>query len=67
MPNALVASRFQSDSSGNVKSSAEVNAMCVHGESHEMASGRTPAASSSGLRSRSSSSSLVHVDDQSKR
>jgi hypothetical protein len=41
--------------------------MCVHGESREIAYGRTPAASRSALLSRRSSISFVQVDDQSKR
>jgi hypothetical protein len=50
-----------------LRSSACIQAMCVHGESREIPNGRVPAASNSALLSRRSSISLVQVEDQSKR
>jgi hypothetical protein len=67
MPKPFVASAFQSESSGKLRSSACVHATCVYGESREIAYGWTPAARNSSLLSRRSSSSFVQVDDQSKR
>ena len=67
MPKAATASPLKSDRSGNVRSSVCDQAMCVQGESREIANGRTPTASNSALLSRRSSISLVQVEDQSKR
>ena len=67
MPNPSVASPFQSDKSGNSKSSAWAHAMCVYGESREMANGWTPASSNARLLSRRSFSSSVQVALQSNR
>ena len=67
MPNASVASAFQSDSSGISRSSACFQAMCVQGESREIPNASTPASLSSALLSRRSSSSLVQVKEKSKR
>jgi hypothetical protein len=67
IPNAAIASALKSESSPKFRSSACVQAMCVHGESLEMPIGWTPASSNSVLLSRRSSSSFVQVDDQSKR
>ena len=66
-PKPRTASAFQSESSPKSRSSTCIQAMCVHGESREIASGRTPAASNSVLLSRRSSISLVQVPVQSKR
>ena len=67
MPKPRTASAFQSESSGKFRSSACVQAMCVHAESREIPYGWTPAAASCSLLSRRSSISFVQVDDQSKR
>src|SRR5919198_2084174 len=56
------ASAFQSESSPKSRSSACAQAMCVHGESREMARGLTPASSNSCLLSRRSSISFVQVE-----
>jgi len=62
-----MASPFQSERSGKVRSSVCDHEMCVHGESREIANGRTKASRNCSLLSRRSSSSFVQVDDQSKR
>ncbi len=67
IPNPRIASAFQSDSSGIVRSSACIQATCVHGESRDTPNALTPASSSSALLSRRSSISSVQVEDQSKR
>jgi hypothetical protein len=67
MPKARTASPFQSERRPKLRSSACVHATCVHGESREMPTGWTPAASKSALLSRRSSSSFVQVADQSNR
>ena len=48
-------------------SSACIHAMCVYGESREIAARRTPAAVNSSPLSRRSAISSVQVEDQSKR
>lgn len=68
MPNARTASPFQSDRNWiSSRSSAWLQAVCVHDESREIAYGVTPASSNSALLSRRSCSSFVQVDDQAKR
>src|SRR5512133_3490049 len=67
-PKPRVASAFQSERNWiSSKSSAWLHAVCVQGESREIANGVTPASSNSGLLSRRSSSSFVQVDVQAKR
>src|SRR5581483_8856381 len=66
-PKPRVASPLKSESRGKSRSRAWVHATCVHGWSREMAYGCAPAARNSSLLSRRSSSSLVQVEDQSKR
>jgi len=68
MPNPRTASAFQSDRNWiSPRSSAWLQAVCVQGESREIAYGVTPAPSNSALLSRRSWSSFVQVDDQAKR
>jgi hypothetical protein len=62
-----VASPFQSESSGSSRSSACSHAACVYGESREIGYGWMPRSVKSAPLSRRSSSSLVQVEDQSKR
>ena len=63
----LVASPFQSESSGTSMSSACAHAMWQYGESREMPYAVVPASSKSALLSRRSVSSSVQVPVQSKR
>ena len=67
-PKARVTSPFQSERSGTPSvPSVPAQAACDHGESREIASGRTPASARSSLLSRRSRISFVQVGDQSKR
>jgi hypothetical protein len=64
-PKPLVASPFQSESSGISTPTEGAQAACDQGESREIAAIARPAASKSRLLSRRSRSSFVQVGDQS--
>ena len=67
-PNARVASPFQSERSGTLSVPSVLDqASWHHGESREIASGRTPTVARSSLLSRRSTISFVQVGDQSQR